>query len=87
MEILLLWILCAVAGYFIAKGKGRGGAGFALGLFLGPIGLIICFFLKENRDVVVEKATTEGGMKKCPFCAELIRQEATVCRYCNKDLP
>jgi hypothetical protein len=24
---------------------------------------------------------------ECPFCAEMIRPRATICRFCGRDLP
>ncbi len=30
---------------------------------------------------------TDGSYRQCPSCAELVKTEAKVCRYCQRDLP
>lgn len=47
--VAALWLVMAVVGAMIASNNGaNGGAGFLLGLLLGPIGLIIAALLKPN---------------------------------------
>lgn len=41
---------------------------------------MVILFNKHKKDV--EQATT----MKCPNCAELIKREARVCRFCNTSL-
>lgn len=54
MEALVIigfWILWCVLGAKITTNKGRGGGGgFALGLLLGPIGLLIALLLPRQKD-------------------------------------
>lgn len=34
----------------------------------------------------VSDAQVDDESKECPFCAEKIRKNAVICRYCNRDL-
>jgi uncharacterized OB-fold protein len=42
--------------------------------------LIVAFFVKGVRR------DDKLGLVKCPACAELIKPEARVCRYCGRDV-
>ena len=89
MEVLLvLWLLCGVAGGLILSNKGRSGCGgFALGFLLGPIGLVIALVMQTDHKELESRSLTAGEMRKCPSCAELVRAEARKCRFCGSDLP
>ena len=86
---IVFWLFCAVVSASIAVGHGRSGFGwFLLGVLFGPFALAIALLptAEANRQ---EQARREGlapGWQKCPFCAEVVRAEALVCRYCQREL-
>lgn len=85
--IILFWILCGVAASIVMGNKGRSGCGgFALGFLLGPIGLIIALVLSADNAALERQELQTGSQKKCQFCAEIIRAEATKCRHCGSVL-
>lgn len=86
--LLFVWLAFGVAGGMIMSKKGRSGCGgFALGFFLGPIGLIIALVIGIDHRELEQRSLESGKMRKCPTCAEVIRVEAMKCRYCGTDLP
>lgn len=87
MLAFIIWLVSAIVAGMVGSGKGRTGAGWALGILLGPIGLLIIAVMPANVSRVESVALRSGDMRKCPYCAELIKSEATTCRFCGKDIP
>ena len=75
MEIIILGcVIGGVVGYLLGNLKGAGGAGFALGLLLGPIGWVIALLLSDKR-------------RKCPLCQGAVPEgKLARCKNCGGDL-
>jgi len=69
---LILGLFFAIVAALIGSRKGQGGLGFILGLLFGPFGILIMLF-------------TKGSRRECPYCKEIVKQDATVCPHCQRE--
>lgn len=88
MEILIAWIAFSLMAGYIAEKKGRSGPGFfLLSIFLSPlIAIPTALIARENKERLELEAVESGKSKRCPHCAEIVRSEAVICRFCGKEL-
>ncbi len=91
MGIALLWVVLCLIPAAVARGKGRGGLSmFLVSLVLSPlIGLVWALAMRrqEEADAAAARRGSSRTHWLCPACAEPVRRNARVCRYCGRDLP
>ncbi|AIJ06985.1 MULTISPECIES: zinc ribbon domain-containing protein [Edwardsiella] len=87
MELFIVAALLGLIPAFIAQSKGRSfGAWWLYGFFLFIVAIIHALLISKN-DKAIEDKQLENGMRKCPFCAELVKKEAIKCKHCGSDIP
>lgn len=94
---LIILLAVAVFVYFIpnwiasARNHHNADAIFMTNLLLGwtAIGWIaaLIWSLTAVRNEASEPPKASSELKQCPFCAEDIKKEAIVCRYCGREIP
>lgn len=78
IRYIILVAVAGIVGAILARPKGRSPILWFILCAIVPLLLIAIALLPS--------VISEGFTKKCPHCAEIIKEDATVCKYCGMGL-
>ena len=97
--VVLVWLISVIGSAMALSRYNKAGSGLLLGIFLGPLGLIIALIWRSslsqdettrNLKQIAEAArpADDGAReeRECPWCAERILRKAKVCKHCGKEV-
>jgi hypothetical protein len=88
MLFIVVWLVCMIITALVASSKNRSPIAWAL--LAIPFGLIATVVvacsskLPDNKELAVERDAPDET-KTCPQCAESVKAEAKICRFCRHD--
>ncbi len=78
-RFLVIQLIAAAAGAYLASRKGRNWIIWGIACFIVPLAFVVLLFLP--------RALAQGVTKQCPECGRVIPQDAARCEYCKRELP
>ena len=83
MEFIIFAAILGVVVGMIAKSKGYDFFPWWLyGALIFIVAIVHVLIIKPNEGHAEKEALASGG-KKCPMCAEIVKEGAKVCRFCG----
>ncbi len=62
------------------------GVSMAIAAFLSPAVGFIAAIMADNKEQRAATTGDYGGYRKCPYCAESVRNEAIKCKHCGSSI-